>query len=230
VQTLDGNRFDALLRSFTECPTRRGIGQTLAGFAFGGMFTKLSLIEAEAKKKRKKKKRKKKCKNGTKKCGKQCCASGDACLEGKCCPADRVCAAACCAGGDVCIDDACCPADRACGTICCAGSQICGDPEQAVCVVGQGTCAAGASSCSSANFIFCNASDQCVCAQAIDGSTRCTTPIATNGVDDCGQCTSDNDCEILFPAIVGVFCAENATGPCGCQPGENLCSAPCTVV
>jgi hypothetical protein len=226
---MEANRFDDLLRSLSESPTRRGIGRTLAGLGLGGALGRLSLIEAETKKKKRKKK--KKCKGGKVKCGKKkCCAAGDSCLGGACCLADQVCGAACCTGSDACVDGACCPADRACGTLCCAPTQVCGDPEQAICVVGQGTCLTGASSCSGANFIFCNESDQCVCAQATDGSTRCTTPIPENGVDDCGQCTSDADCEVLFPDIAGVFCGANATGPCGCAAGENICSAPCIVV
>jgi hypothetical protein len=203
---MEANRFDDLLRSLSESPTRRGIGRTLAGLGLGGALGRLSLIEAETKKKKRKKK--KKCKGGKVKCGKKkCCAAGDACLSG-----------------------ACCPDDRACGTVCCTASQVCGDAETATCVVGQGTCAAGASSCGSGNFIFCNESDQCVCVRATDGSTRCATPIDGITVDDCGLCTTDADCEIAFPDIVGVFCAANATNPCSCAPGENLCTAPCTIV
>lgn len=227
---MDAGRFDDLLRSLAESPTRRGIGRTLAGLGLGGVLGRLSLIEAEAKKKRKKKK-KKKCKGGKVKCGKKtCCAAGDACLGGKCCAADQVCGAVCCAAGETCVEGACCAADRACGTLCCAPTQVCGDAETATCVVGQGTCAAGASSCGSGNFILCNASDQCVCVQDTNGSTRCATPIPEITVDDCGLCTTDADCAVAFPDVVGVFCAANATNPCNCAPGENLCTAPCTVV
>jgi hypothetical protein len=198
---LDANRLDILLRSLSQSPTRRGIGRTLAGLGFLGALGGLDQVDAEAKKKHRK--RKKKCKGGKKQCGKNCCAAAS------------------------CIDGACCSEDRTCGAVCCDDGLLCGDRDQGTCVVGQGTCPTGASSCSSANFIFCNDSDQCVCARATDGSTHCTTPISSNGLDDCGQCTTDADCELLFPDIAGVFCAENATGPCGCPEGTNLCSGPC---
>jgi hypothetical protein len=60
----------------------------------------------------------------------------------------------------------------------------------------------------------------------LSGNTRCTLGI-TDPENDCGVCTTDAQCAVLFPTVVGVFCAKEATGPCGCQPGENICAAPC---
>ena len=203
---MDANHFDELLRTLVQSPTRRGIGRMLTGVALGGMAGRFLLTDTEAKKKRKHKRRKKKCKGGKKKCGKTCCAKAN------------------------CIGGVCCASDRACGVVCCQEGQVCGDPATSTCVAGQGTCPTGADSCSSANFIFCNGGAECVCAQATDGTTRCATPIPTITVDDCGQCTTDADCEQQFPDVVGVFCAANATGPCGCPAGQNLCSAPCPIL
>lgn len=246
---MDAHRFDELLRVLSRRPSRRGIARTLAAITLAGMFGTPGLAEVQAKRKRKKKK----CKGGKKKCGKRCCAVGDACLGGSCCPAaqacgavcctvgdacianaccpvDGACGAACCASGEACLGGSCCPAERACGTVCCPAGQRCGAPGSGTCVAGQGTCAAGASSCGSDNFIFCNGQATCVCVRATDGTTRCATPIEGITESDCGLCTTDADCALQFPAIVGAICASNATAPCSCPAGKNLCTAPCPVV
>jgi hypothetical protein len=80
---LDANRFDELLRSLSVSLTRRGVGRTLAVFAFGGTLGRFSLAESEARK-RKRKRKKKKCKGSKKKCGKGCCGPASQCAFGVC--------------------------------------------------------------------------------------------------------------------------------------------------
>lgn len=206
---MDAKRFDALARSLEDgFPRRAALGTTL-GVGLSSLLSRFGIKDAASKKKKRKKK---KCKGGKKKCGKKCCVSSDVCLDGKCCPADQ-----------------------ACGTACCDQGLICGDPEAGVYVVGQGTCPVGVSTCGSVDPIFCNGTDgnsdpPCACFQSTDGATRCGTPIDEVKVADCGHCETDADCEQLFPDVIGVFCGANAIGLCGCQPGQNLCGAPCPVV
>lgn len=196
-------RLAELFRLLKERPTRRGFGQTLAGAAFAGAFRQLNTLEADAKKRKKKKK----CKGGKQKCGKTCCVPG------------------------TCFDGACCPAARSCGTVCCDADQVCADPDAAICVTGQGTCETGANSCGAAgNLSLCNGTNQCFCVQDTSGNTRCAIPIEGISVADCGDCTNDSDCELLFPDVVGVFCGKDASGTnCGCPAGQNICGAPCPV-
>jgi hypothetical protein len=80
---LDANHFDELLRSLSVSLTRRGVGWTLAVFAFGGTLGRFSLAETEAKK-RNRKRKKKKCNGGKKKCGKGCCGPASQCAFGIC--------------------------------------------------------------------------------------------------------------------------------------------------
>ncbi len=200
---MDRERFDALVRLLAATPSRRAALGALAAGVAGAVAG--SAGGADAKKKKKQKKR---CKGGTAKCGGVCCPPGN------------------------CIGGACCPATRACGAVCCPAGQRCGDPESATCVAGQGTCAAGADTCAGDNAILCNGSDDplCVCVQATDGTTRCATPIPGIEPSDCGLCSTDDDCELQFPGIVGVFCTENATGAiCACPEGQNVCGRPCPV-
>lgn len=241
---MDAFHFDCLTRALATALSRRGLTQALGGLLLAGPFTiGRNIADVEAKKKKRKKK--KKCKGGKKKCGRKCfdlqtdpahcgscrtvCDDGQACLAGACaCPnAQTECGGFCCAAAS-CIDDACCPTDRTCGTACCDADEICGDPETATCVAGQGTCPTGADTCGSGNLVSCNANAQCFCVQTTAGKTRCATPIPGISLDDCGDCTTDADCEVLFPDVVGVFCGKNASGPiCGCPVGLNVCGAPC---
>lgn len=221
---MDASRFDAVVRSFTSASTRR---RAVAG-VFASLFA-LGSLPLEAKKKKKKFTL---CHQGqtikvSKKGKKKHLAEGDA--PGPCpdCPAGtQFCGGSCCAAAE-CIGGACCPADRACGTVCCAEGALCGDAAAGACVTGQGTCATGADTCGSGNLNFCNASNQCFCVQSTRNTTRCASVIPGIQTTDCGHCTTDSDCELLFPAIPGVFCARNAINDCGCQPGENICGAPC---
>jgi hypothetical protein len=236
---VDANRFDVIARQIGEGVPRRVALGRLFDAGFVTFLTRLGVEEIEARKKRKKKK--KKCKGGKKKCGKKCfdlqtnpahcgscstvCDSGKECLGGTCvCPEPQVdCSGSCCAAAN-CIDGACCPADRTCGTVCCDADRICGDAESGTCVVGQGTCPPGTDTC--AGIIPCNNNAECLCVKDTAGATRCGLGI-DDPSNDCGLCDSAADCEQLFPTVVGIFCAKEATGPCGCQPGENICVAPC---
>jgi hypothetical protein len=198
---LDAKRFDALACLVDAAVSRRAAMGGLLGLGLAGVVPRLSSEQVASARKKKKK-----CKGGKKKCGKKCCLP------------------------ETCFDGACCPADRACGEVCCASSQVCADSESSLCVVGTGTCQPGNGSCNTSNFVFCNGSEECVCALATNGVVRCGTPIATATLDDCGKCSSNADCAVSFPDVPGAFCAVNATSPCSCAPGENLCVAPCPVV
>jgi hypothetical protein len=196
---VDGNLFDSYLRSLAS--SRR----TLVG---GSLVSLLGLTTLEIAEARRKRKRKKKCKGGKVKCGKACCASGDVC--------------------QVAATGTCCPQARACGPVCCGATQVCANPETATCVVGTGTCNPASGSCGTGgNFTFCNNNPLCVCALATNGIVRCGTPIPTITPVDCGLCSTDADCAIRFPGVVGAFCAANASAPCSCAAGQNLCVAPC---
>jgi hypothetical protein len=122
-----------------------------------------------------------------------------------------------------------CPAGtQSCGAACCPAGQVCGNPATGACVTGQGTCAAGADTCGGGTLITCDGNPTCVCAQATDGTTRCAITIAEIARDDCGGCATDADCRAAFPNVVGAFCVKDAKGPvCLCDPGQNLCAAPC---
>jgi hypothetical protein len=239
---LDASHFDRLTRALATAPSRRGFSHALGGLLLATPFT-VGRNAAGVEGKKKKRKKKKKCKGGKKKCGKKCfdlqidpahcgscsaaCAESKVCLGGACtCPVgEAACGGSCCAAAS-CIDDACCPTARTCGTICCDASRICGDAASETCVVGQGTCPPGTDSCAGAGIIPCNNNAECLCIKDTDGVTHCALGI-DDPSNDCGLCDSAADCESLFPTVVGVFCAKEATGPCGCQPGENICAAPC---
>jgi hypothetical protein len=227
-------RCAALLSRFTQRPTRRGIALIAAGVASGGLLPRLRLLDADARKKKKKR-----CKGGKKKCGKKCvdlqtstahcgvcgnaCAESEVCLDGVCgCAAgDKPCGDVCCTIGS-CIDDACCPDTQTCGDTCCAAGQICADSIIGLCVVGQGTCPAGADSCDG-NSVTCNSPETCGCFQSTSGATRCGKIAATA---ECGQCSIDADCETLL-GEPGAFCVQDFSGSCLCEQGENVCGIPC---
>jgi hypothetical protein len=199
---VDGSRFDSFSRLFAS--SRRA----LVGGSLVSILGLAGLEIAEAGKRRKR--RKKKCKGGKVKCGKKCCAAGDTCQNA--------------------ATGTCCPQARSCGSVCCGPTQVCANPATATCVVGTGTCTPASNSCGTgANFTFCDNNPLCVCALATNGIVRCGTPIPTVTLADCGLCSTDNDCAIRFPEITGAFCAANASAPCSCAAGQNLCVAPCPV-
>ncbi len=207
---MDGEHFDAYLRTLAR--SRRAV-------VGSGLLAILGLTSDRDLEARKRRRRKKKCKGGKAKCGKKC-------KGGK-----VKCGKKCCAAGDVCQNAAtrtCCPKARACGAVCCGETEVCADPGTATCVVGTGTCSPTSGSCGSGgNFVFCNNDPLCVCALSTNGIVRCGTPIPTITLTDCGQCSTDADCVIRFPEIVGAFCAADASAPCSCAAGQNLCVAPC---
>jgi hypothetical protein len=191
---MDAGRFDDLLRSLFESPTRRGIGRTLAGLTLGGTLGRSALVEVEARKK----KRKKKCKGGKKKCGKKCfdlqtdplqcgsceirCDDDMVCRDGECvCPeGETECGDTCCPSGQICVDGQCdddpcppefiCPPAQACvngACVCPAGETIC---EEACCEAGL-TCVNGACEDLCPPQLVCPLGQACV-----DGD--CTCPAA----------------------------------------------------
>jgi len=119
---MDATRFQDLLRTVTNTPSRRGIARAVAGFGLSGMLTtRLALSDAEAKKKRKKRKKKKtKCptiscndnsKNGDESdidCGGRC----NRCINGKACASLKDCKSGLCASG-TCVE---CGGPAQCGS------------------------------------------------------------------------------------------------------------------
>jgi len=183
---LDADRFDALVRSIPVLASRRAALKGVLGTGAASVIAYFGGAAADAKKHRRKKKKKKKCQTGTQKCAGICCPVGS------------------------CIGGSCCPTDQTCGAICCPAGQRCGNAATGTCVAGQGTCATGADTCAANNVITCNGNNACACFQATDGSTRCGQPISGISPSDCGDCTTDADCRLIFPGVVGVFCGANA--------------------
>lgn len=122
-----------------------------------------------------------------------------------------------CAGACIPLDACCTDADCGIRRICISGR----------CVVGQGTCLAGADICNVASGTeVCGPSGGtgCVCYMSTSGQTRCgggaEIPVA------CGVCLSDADCAAMYPQTPGVFCVQSAGIGCACG-GSTFCSAPC---
>lgn len=82
---MDSTRFDRIIKSFAEEPSRRELLRLLGVSAFGAAgLSLLGAAETEAKKRRKRKKRKKKNKDKCKgKCGGSCprCPAGSSCTD-----------------------------------------------------------------------------------------------------------------------------------------------------
>jgi hypothetical protein len=94
------------------------------------------------------------------------------------------------------------------------------------CVMHEGTCPAGADSCSATNTVRCNANPQCSCWQRMEGGTRCSQENYELGV--CDQCGSDADCLALgFPP--GSSCVQDFGATCThCLAGtRGYCVEPC---
>jgi hypothetical protein len=222
---MDGNHFDALLRSFSETPSRRTALRLLVGSALGGLLP-LGTISTDAKKGGKgngkgqgKKGRGKEaaiCHNGqtirvAKPVAKVLLKLGD--RKGPCSTPNPppsspgpTCAPACRAGMR-CVEDQC--------------------------VVGQGTCPTGANTCGAgADFVGCGlqeADDSCQCLISAEGQTRCANGAAIDGGSFCGECASSAECAALHPTVVGVFCVRvtGTPGECCDLEGRGLCLAPC---
>jgi hypothetical protein len=223
---MDGNHFDALLRSFSETPSRRTALRLLVGSALGGLLP-LGTISTDAKKGGKgngkgqgKKGRGKKvaiCHNGqtirvAKPVAKVLLKLGD--RKGPCAPPSTT---PNLSPGPTCSPP--CPVGMRC-----AGTQ---------CVVGQGTCPTGANTCGAgADFVGCGlqeADDSCQCLISAEGQTRCANGAAIDGGSFCGECASSAECAALHPTVVGVFCVRvtGTPGECCDLEGRGLCLAPC---
>lgn len=118
-----------------------------------------------------------------------------------------------------------CPVCPACPELTCPSGQI---KVGGQCVTGQGTCAAGVSSCGVAIGLQtrCNNSRDCACLRSASGETRCGK--APNNLL-CGQCTTDAQCAGFG---TGAFCvlSTNSTVDTNCScptVGQGFCILPC---
>ena len=70
------------------------------------------------------------CDQGEIKCGGDCCAATEMCVQGRCCPdgsSERLCGHKCCPEGSRCAGDDCCPPGReVCDGQCCDAGEVCG--------------------------------------------------------------------------------------------------------
>jgi hypothetical protein len=233
---MDGSRFDRLTKTLSAPGSRRrALGGLLAGTL--GLLgwhdgDEITAHDLKAKCKKKSGEAKKKCLKKAKQhnathsapaaaicipqCGGKVCGP-DGC-GGACGPP---CANGCCDGGtcaDFTADEGNC---GGCGIACVAG-QLC---TQGQCVTGQGSCAAGADICVSGSGPFCSANLACGCYTTMANQTRCGEFFTGSA---CGQCTSDAECQTLFPTIPGAFCVNDTGNGCGCASGEGFCRRPCT--
>jgi hypothetical protein len=238
---VDAGRFDDLLRSLFESPTRRGIGRTLAGLTLGGMLGKSALADVEARKK----KRRKKCKGGKKKCGKKCrdlqsdplncgscgnrCDDDMVCRDGECvCPeGETECGDTCCPSGQICADGQCaddpcppefiCPLAQACvngACVCPAGETAC---ENACCEAGL-TCVNGACEDLCPPQLLCLFGQGCV-----DG--ECACPLAACDAADDPTNDQFEGCSCGESIEGEQFCF--AIGSCASPPPTCATSAEC---
>jgi hypothetical protein len=176
--------------------SRRAVFPGLAG----GLATMLHLTTADdagAKPKR--------CPNGKKRCGKRCIPK-----RTPCCKAGRK------RCGKRCIRK-----NQCCTTADCGARRLCVNN---VCIIGQGTCAAGANGCFGFNDLTtCKPSmgPYCFCFQTTAGTTRC----GRDYIGACGACLDDADCAKNHPGVPGAFCIQS--GPsCLCN-GSTTCMLPC---
>lgn len=225
---MDGQRFDELVRSMTDVPTRRSLLGGLTGGLLGGILGLLGLDDADAQKKKKpgKKKRPKKCPPGRKRCRKRCCRKGQVCIKGKCRnrrkPNNPGCTPNC--TGKECGDNGC---GASCGT--CADPQTCGGsgtpgtcgcaPDCAGKSCGPDGCGGSCGTCPGA----CN-NGQCVgtCSDCADGC--CDGNTCRSGFEitasQCGH--SGGICRDCGP---GMACVN---GVCTCT--RNSCNQGCCKV
>jgi hypothetical protein len=227
---MDADRFDALLRSLSHVPSRRGAVRLVAGAALGGAFGWLRATEAEAKKRRKKKGKKKR------RCAPQC--AGKTCGPDGCGRSCGWCAGGACEAG-ICT---CPPGTELCGDVCrirCADF-FARDPDTCGCCklaplhcVGSHECCSGfcapntsgLGSCQGrAEGEHCRFDWQCRTATCTGGVCRCpgdSVPCKgncrvpcesgqTRNPDTCGCCTSN-----------GSPCA---AAPSSCCAGANRCT------
>jgi hypothetical protein len=223
---MTADRFDELLRSVSRSPSRRDALRLLTGSALGSLLT-LGAGSTAARKSGKGKKRKGKGKKKSK--GKvTLCHDGQTIRVTK--PAAKVLLKFGGRKGPCTIPDQP-PPGPACSPACPAGMRCAGTQ----CVVGQGTCPPGGSTClsnSGGGDCWLQAqeiSDNCQCEISTEGETRCADGIGIDERAVCGQCASSAECAAAYPDIPGVFCvrASGAANDC-CSPGtRGFCMAPC---
>jgi hypothetical protein len=213
---MNNDRIDALARSLSAAPSRRGILRALAGLTLGGTWGfLLNTDDAEAKKKRKKKRKKKKRKENQQK--------GNGATSP---PPGATCTPSC--------------AGKACGDDGCGGScDTCGADE--TCLSGTCVCASGFKICLGA----CIAEDEC-CSVDCDDGNPCTTDTCDartcvhtlladgapcGGGAQCigGVCVPPPTCAGLLGACtVHEDCCSAAcqgTGRCACSQAGEPCHA-----
>jgi hypothetical protein len=151
------------------------------------------------------------------------CPDGDACVQGRCCPAKRACHDRCCPLLQECCHDetcklqgTCCPPERECGADCCLGGEQCCHgsciPKGQECVCPE------ARDCSGAGLGCC--APGTVCAGDTDGNAVCC-PTTLCG-DDQYCCAADEVC-----TKAGICChAGKASDDGGCCVGTD---SPCGV-
>jgi hypothetical protein len=196
---MDADRFEALLRSFTTSPSRRGALRVLLGSALAGSFGWLGSAESRGDKKRGKgkgkgkKKKNRRCPEDSVTCGGGTCAG-----PGQCCPDEKRCGGGCIAG------TSCCPYfERECpggGCVplvngCCAEAE-CG--ECGTCL--NGRCVELPGLCDEANCEICNTFNW-TCQVTCGGSLTCCG----------GQCCATGHCE---DCIGGTTCTYRCGNNC----------------
>jgi hypothetical protein len=231
---MDDHRFDALTKTLTNGGSRRGALQSLGASALAAVVARLGLEDdAEAKKKRKNKK-KKKCKGATKKCNGKCIPVANCCVDGDCDPGQL------CQNGTCLLQEVACQNDGDCGVneVCqngtcvpdpgqfCQGNGDCDSGEACfagTCVPIAGTCDATDDHCSVVEAL-CNPDGvtDCFCLQRFGGGVACTEDFVLGS--QCGNCTSDADCDALE---AGSVCVSAVAFGCPCDPGEGICARLC---
>jgi hypothetical protein len=229
---MDGARFDNLLRTLSESPSRRGIARTLAGIALATPLA--ALCDAPWTAARKKHKRKKHKKNHTS-CGE--CGGSTICQNGQC-----VCPTACCSNADcgfqgVCESGVCdCKSGaRFCAGTCIPENDCCTSEEcdtNQTCQDGQCACLATHKECSGACIprnVCCNGScaagEDCL----INGSCAkvCGGGDCANGCF-CGVGTAEGSfhhCHVTVASCNALpACTSTAQCPVGQVCEQLLCS------
>jgi hypothetical protein len=190
---MNADRFDALLRSLTATPSRRGVAHALAGIIVAGTLDPLfGLTDAAAKKKKKKRKKKppvsltppitctpncfdRTCGNDG--CDGSCgeCGAGFLCQGGNCAcpPGTKTCGASCVP------TTACCPP--------CTGGQSCLSNGSCATPCVDGGCSGGDCLCAQANA---EGFRHCVVRNTCDGPP-CLSSAECAAGKQCLQCTED---------------------------------------
>jgi hypothetical protein len=222
------DRFDEFLRSVSRSPSRRGAFRLLASSVLGSLLP-LGAGSTTARKGGKGKNKKRKGKGKKKSKGKvTLCHDGQTIRVSQ--PAAKVLLKFGGRKGPCATPDPP-PPEPTCSPACPAGMRCAGTQ----CVVGQGTCPPGGSTClSNAGGGDCwlqaqEISDNCQCEISTEGETRCADGFAPDGSTGCGECGSSPECERLYPDIPGVFCVRvsGAANDC-CSPGtRGVCMVPC---